>query len=174
VTTPVGREGIAFWKKTTPEQRAEIMGERAGLLRGWVNELAGFYPTKLIHTKRYAKGNVVLLGDAAHSIHPARGQGLNVGIYSLGALIERLPARLSDAAAVRAALAAYDAYQHPRYDKVFARNHQAALDMEASLGENAEAFVRKEDEIIRMLHTHPDMRRAHALEACGYPFGLGQ
>lgn len=41
-------------------------------------------------TKDMYKHNLVLLGDAAHSIHPLAGQGLNLGIYDMDVLINCL------------------------------------------------------------------------------------
>jgi 2-octaprenyl-6-methoxyphenol hydroxylase len=38
--------------------------------------------------RRYFHGNLVLVGDSAHCIHPLAGQGLNQGIKDIKALIK--------------------------------------------------------------------------------------
>lgn len=38
------------------------------------------FPLKMRHSKAYLRDNIVLIGDAAHTIHPLAGQGLNIGI----------------------------------------------------------------------------------------------
>jgi 2-octaprenyl-6-methoxyphenol hydroxylase len=46
------------------------------------------YPLSLMHAVRYAAPRLVLVGDAAHVIHPIAGQGLNLGIRDIAALAE--------------------------------------------------------------------------------------
>lgn len=41
------------------------------------------YPLKLVHAKSYAKNRTILIGDAAHAIHPLAGQGFNLGIRDI-------------------------------------------------------------------------------------------
>ena len=52
-----------------------------------VLELASFPITRL-HAHQYVKNNVVLVGDAAHSINPLAGQGVNLGFKDVDALLE--------------------------------------------------------------------------------------
>jgi len=48
------------------------------------------YPLSLLHAERYADERLVLIGDAAHAIHPIAGQGLNLGLRDVAALAETL------------------------------------------------------------------------------------
>lgn len=48
------------------------------------------YPLGFHHTARITDQRLVLVGDAAHGIHPIAGQGLNLGFRDVAALVEVL------------------------------------------------------------------------------------
>lgn len=48
------------------------------------------YPLGFHHTARITADRLALVGDAAHGIHPIAGQGLNLGLRDVGALVEVL------------------------------------------------------------------------------------
>lgn len=46
------------------------------------------YPLSLVHATTYTANRLVLIGDAAHGIHPIAGQGFNLGIRDIGVMAE--------------------------------------------------------------------------------------
>ncbi len=53
------------------------------------SERAG-YPLALWHAREYVRPHLALVGDAAHTIHPLAGQGVNLGFLDSAALVEVL------------------------------------------------------------------------------------
>ncbi|GAV20688.1 ubiquinone biosynthesis monooxygenase Coq6 [Mariprofundus micogutta] len=53
------------------------------------------YPLELSIAKQYAKPRIALVGNAAHTIHPVAGQGMNLGFRDVVSLVEMLDGELA-------------------------------------------------------------------------------
>lgn len=53
------------------------------------NSVASF-PLRFRHADTYVSSRIALVGDAAHTIHPLAGQGLNMGLGDVKALVEAI------------------------------------------------------------------------------------
>lgn len=53
------------------------------------------FPLLARHAERYSEQGLVLIGDAAHSIHPLAGQGVNLGLLDAAALADEMLAALT-------------------------------------------------------------------------------
>ena len=71
----------------------------------------GGFPLKRRHAKSYYQGRVVLLGDAAHTINPLAGQGVNLGFKDVECLVELLT--LSSDLSIPEILKRYQCQRYP-------------------------------------------------------------
>lgn len=71
------------------------------------------YPLRLIRAHRITAQRVVLLGNAAHTVHPVAAQGLNLGLRDMAHLAERLVSAVRRGADIGASNL-LDDYEHQR------------------------------------------------------------
>lgn len=96
-----GRSSIVW--TTRPEHAAQLVDASAQLAAAEIQaaidavlgavEIAGprgAFPLRIAHARSYCKERFVLIGDAAHAVHPLAGQGVNLGFLDCAALIEAL------------------------------------------------------------------------------------
>lgn len=104
-----GRSSIVW--STTPEHAERLVAaapdqvgrELSAAIDGVLGtvEVAGprgQFPLRLAHAKSYCRERFVLVGDAAHAIHPLAGQGVNLGFLDCAALVEVLATELEHGA----------------------------------------------------------------------------
>ncbi|MAD03391.1 MAG: monooxygenase [Pseudoalteromonas sp.] len=60
------------------------------------------FPLKMRYAQQWVSGKVVLMGDAAHTIHPLAGLGMNLGLKDAAYLIELLSNEQGEFASARA------------------------------------------------------------------------
>lgn len=81
------------WAMSLSDQEfAETIAEASDWKLGSVTEVAerAAFPLTRRHAEHYVKPHLALVGDAAHTIHPQAGQGVNLGLLDAAALIETL------------------------------------------------------------------------------------
>jgi len=79
---------LALDDEALSRQIARRMGNHLGAVRLLGRRWS--YPLTAMHAHRYFDTRLVLVGDAAHGVHPIAGQGLNLGFRDAAALAELL------------------------------------------------------------------------------------
>lgn len=76
----------------SPRALMHEVKQRMGGFLGELEQLApaSSYPLGLHHAERYWAERLILVGDAAHGIHPIAGQGLNMGLRDVAGLAQVL------------------------------------------------------------------------------------
>lgn len=85
---PRATELLALSKEDFNRELSNAFENRLGVL-GLASELKAI-PLVAQTAKSYVKGNAVLIGDAAHHIHPLAGQGANLGLADVACLSQKI------------------------------------------------------------------------------------
>ena len=92
-TLPTGQADEFAWRASV-NASALSTAEKAGEIPPLVGEVQkgsiASFPLRLRHASTYVRPRVALIGDAAHTIHPLAGQGLNMGLSDSRALAEAI------------------------------------------------------------------------------------
>jgi 2-octaprenylphenol hydroxylase len=77
-----------YWLTQPPEDQAKAMTEASAFMLGELTPLAPLHAFPLIRrqSQHYVTAGAILLGDAAHTVHPQAGQGVNLGFLDVIAL----------------------------------------------------------------------------------------
>ncbi len=149
-----------------PQHRGAILSDLAPHLAAAETRFADLYPPIYLRSAVWTSGNVVLLGDACHAMHPAQSQGMNTAIEC----VDALASRLSDATAplsqraVKRLLSEYEASVRPLVEPELESNHQSGLQMDEA-GPAAYAAACR---ALGGLQADPKLGRAAAMRAAGY------
>jgi 2-octaprenyl-3-methyl-6-methoxy-1,4-benzoquinol hydroxylase len=103
----------------------------ADLMDFEVLDVAGF-PLTRMHANQYFKGNTVLIGDAAHTINPLAGQGVNLGFKDVAALLRVISEELATHDRIAILQSNYYSYWLKKYEKTRRRDNlvmMSAMDL---------------------------------------------
>ncbi|MDH4258932.1 MAG: FAD-dependent monooxygenase [Gammaproteobacteria bacterium] len=104
---PLGDGRVSLVWSTTPALADELIRSSASdfsarvtaasaavLGRLEVTTARASFALRLVHARRYAAARVALIGDAAHTVHPLAGQGINLAFMDAAALVDVIGAAL--------------------------------------------------------------------------------
>lgn len=124
------------------------------------------YPPVRCHAPKWTQGRVVLVGDACHSLHPARSQGMNITIRCIDELVRQLPidGGSLECRELPAALARFETAVRPGVERELASNHRAGQEMDNPERRSFEPLIEK----LQQLQSSKEKLLAYAYGAAGY------
>jgi 2-octaprenyl-6-methoxyphenol hydroxylase len=161
--TPIAQHMLQLDDTRFAREIARRLGDHLGDIR--VVGRRWSYPLSAMHAHRYFDSRLVLVGDAAHGIHPIAGQGLNLGFRDAIALSDLLieASRRGDDLGDAALLRHYQRRRRP--DNLLMLAATDALDRLFSSDNPLLRLVR--DVGIAAVHRAPPLKRLFMRQAMG-------
>ncbi|HWO96009.1 MAG TPA: NAD(P)/FAD-dependent oxidoreductase [Bacillus sp. (in: firmicutes)] len=116
--------GIAFFHKKYTELLPELEGY-VTQIKDW-KEIQLMIPVHF-HADRYVQDNMVILGDAAHSVHPMAGEGMNLAIQDGDVLGELFCWMYHNNLTSAQYLKWYEKVRKPRVSEMLKISHLSAM-----------------------------------------------
>lgn len=89
-TIPNGQSSELEWRESVIGGDSHLAQPLPGrVIEVQPNSVASF-PLRFRHADTYISSRIALVGDAAHTVHPLAGQGLNMGLGDVKALLEAI------------------------------------------------------------------------------------
>ncbi len=161
----INRDEIKSWKKMSPEEYQDFIGQLVPTYKNLKIYSAGIYPPSMIIAENWSKENIVLIGDACHGLHPGRSQGMNTTIKCVDHLIGLLPSKESfEKKSVAKSLEQYQKEMKSNINQLLEANHSMGLSMDS--------FDRKSkvDEIekFKLLEQNKEAGHNYRMKSAGY------
>ena len=161
----INRDEIKSWKKMSPEEYQDFIGQLVPTYKNLKMYSAGIYPPSMIIAENWSKENIVLTGDACHGLHPGRSQGMNTTIKCVDHLLGLLPPKESfEKKSVAKSLEQYQKEMKSNINELLEANHSMGLSMDS--------FDRKSkiDEIekFKLLEQNKEAGHNYRMKSAGY------
>ena len=163
---PVPKSDLKFWKNATPPDVVDWFGARIPDIEFSEPTAATFYPVRRVSALPWVKDNVVVIGDACHALHPARGLGMNIGLRcvdELATALESCGERPSGDDLCRSARD-FEAQTAPAIRAIEEENHRQGMLMD----EAGAMPVPAVHEFLKSITSDPERRNAFRLQLAGY------
>lgn len=163
---PVPKSDMKFWQKAKPQEIIEWFGSRIPDIQFRNPSAVTFYPVQMVSAQEWVSGSVVVIGDACHAMHPARGQGMNIALRCVDALATTLEGCGDNpsGAALRQSARDYEAGTAPQIHAIEEENHRQGILMD----EAGSMPLSATHEFLRSVASDPDRLSAFRRQLAGY------
>jgi 2-polyprenyl-6-methoxyphenol hydroxylase-like FAD-dependent oxidoreductase len=129
---PVPKDELKAWHQAGPQEIIDWFATRIPDLRFSEPSQASFYPVQMVSAQRWVKDNIVVIGDACHSMHPARGMGMNISLRCVDELAKSITAggEIPTANALRLSAKDYESRIMSQIHALEEENHRQGIIMD--------------------------------------------